>query len=815
MLSPYRVIDITDGGSMLCGQILADLGADVLLVEPPGGRDLRRAGPFARADSDPDESLAFWAMNRNKRSACLDIETDPDRAEFRRLVLGADILLESYPPGYLAERGLGYEDLARERPGLVVVSITPFGQSGPKASWPATDLTVTAASGVLVLTGDEDRAPLQISIPQAFCNASGEAAVGALLALAARERTGRGQHVDVSAQTAMMMTTQSFVLSEAWNDHAPQRVAGGMKLGDIRLRFVYPCKDGFVNVTLLFGKAVGPATGRLFGWMHEEGFVDEATRDKDWARFGGLLMTGAEPVSELARCIEAIERFTLSHTKTELFDEAWRRKALIVPLSDISDLLHSEQLRARDFWVDVHHPELGRTVTYPGPFARLSATPLQYRRRPPLIGEHTAEALAEAPRVRPPADGVEGAAKGDGSGALAGVKVLDFTWVYAGPATTRYLADHGATVVRVESATRVDALRASQPFKDGRFGGERSGNYCNVNVGKLGLSLNMSKPEARAVALKLAKWADVVIENFSPRAMRAWGMDYESLRAIDAGLVMVSTCLNGQTGPQASLAGYGTMGAALSGFGYLTGWRDRAPASPFLAYTDYSAPKFIAATVLAALDHRRRTGQGQHIDCSQAETSIHFLGSAVLDYVINGTIAKADGNANPAYAPSGVYPVEGEDRWVALAAPTEAVWRRFAAAAGRGWESDPRFLTAEARMAHRAELDEAIAAWTVGRTVAELEQTLSAAGVPVHRVSTSADLAIDPQLEARGHWVNVEHELMGTVVVESSRMRLSGTPATAAWAGPVYGQHNVTVLREILGMDDDEISDLAASGALE
>jgi crotonobetainyl-CoA:carnitine CoA-transferase CaiB-like acyl-CoA transferase len=811
MLGSYRVLDLTDEGSLICGQILGDLGADVILVEPPHGATARAIGPFRGDRPDPEGSLYFWTFNRNKRGITLDLAVSEGRDRFRELVKSADVLLESFPPGHFDRLGLGWSALSETNPSLVMVSITPFGQRGPKAGWAATDLTVTAASGVLFMTGDEDRPPVHVSIPQAYLNAGAEAAVGALIALAARERDGLGQHVDVSGQTAMMMATQSMILAHGWNDHGPERVGGGLRLGKVRLRFVYPCRDGYVNVTLLFGAAIGPATRRLFEWIYEEGFCDATTRDKDWIGYGLHLLIGQEPPEELARVIDCVERFTLSHTKAELFDEALRRRVLIVPVSDIADLLRSKQLAARDFWTTIEHA--GEPVTYPGAFAKLSGTPIRYRRRAPLLGEHTSEVLGETrPRPVPRRTALTEDAP---RVALEGLKVLDFTWVYAGPAATRYLADYGATVIRIESTKKIDALRTGGPFKDGHAGIDRSANYLNANVGKYGLALNLSTTEAREVAMRLVQWADVVIENFSPKAMRAWGMDYESLRKVNSGLVMVSTCLNGQSGPHAMLAGYGTMAACLAGFGEMTGWPDRPPAAPFLAYTDYTSPKFIVAALLAAIEHKRRTGQGQHVDVSQAECSIHLLGPAVLDYTVNGRVQTRRGNERAEYAPTGVYPCAGADRWVALAAPTDRAWRALCEAAGQNWEKEDRFATAAARIANREALDAVIGGWTTAFEPGALENLLQGLGTPVHRVATSADVFADPQLEARGHIVRLEDPRLGPVPLETSRMRFSRTPATAAWPGPDVGQHNDYVLRELLGFSDEQITELVIDEALE
>lgn len=861
MLGPYRVLDLTHNGGMFCGQLLADLGADVIAVEPPGGCAARHSGPFrteaaadyaatfrpaawldragprrpeaapaaaaGRAAGGGEDSLSWWAYSRDKRSVVLDLEDAAGREAFRQLVRTADFLLESFAPGYLDGLGLGYAALAALNPRLVLVSITPFGQQGPKARWAASELTVLAASGVLLLTGDEDRPPLRLPGEQAFRHAGAEAAVGALLAHFARERDGVGQRVDVAAQTAAMMATQSAVLQAGWDKRRKtrfHRMGGGVKVGRTKSRFVYPCADGFVSITFSFGPIMGPYTRRLFEWLYEEGVVDAATRDKDWVHYITLLSSRQEPVSELDRCTAAIERFTRTKTKAELFAEGLRRRLLIVPVSTLAEVAGSEQLAARAFWVPVAHPELGRSVPYPGPFARFSATPIQYRRRAPRLGEHTAEVLGALAAGRPPPAPGAGAAPPGGGGPpaarrparrpLEGVKVLDFSWAIATPLGVRYLADHGATVVHVESATHPDTLRTFPPFKDGLPGAERSGLYANVHAGKLGFNLNLGTEAGRAVARRLAQWADVVVESYSPRVMRKLGLHYEALRALKPDLVMLSSCLNGQTGPQAALAGFGTMGAQMAGFGALVGWPDRPPAGPYSAYTDYTSPKLVAVAILAALDHRRRTGAGQYIDFAQAEGAIHYLAPALLNYFVNGIVPERRGNFSAEHAPHGVYPAAGKDRWVAIACGPEAQWRGLCAATGQGWQADPRFASFAARQAHREALDAALAGWTAPREAAVIEQTLQAAGVPVHRVSSSQDAFADPQLHARKHFLVVNHPELGPVPIEATRPRLSRTPGRTTAAGPTFGQHDDVVLRKILGLTDEEIVALIEGGGL-
>ena len=814
MLDAYRVLDLSDEGSLICGQVLGDLGADVILVEPPGGINARKIGPFRGSDHDTNQSLNFWALNRNKRSVTIDLESAAGREALLRLAKTSDILIESFSPGYLEEIGLGYCTLAEANPGLIMISITPFGQQGPKAKWAATDLTATAASGALFITGDDDRAPVHTSVPQAYLHAGIEGAAGALIALTARQRDGLGQHIDVSAQTSMMITTQFNVLATGWNDRSAERLGGGLKVGKIRTRFIYPCKDGHVSITFAFGQVLGPPTRRLFEWIHERGFCDEATRDKDWIGYGGLLVSGEEPLEEYDRCINCVESFTSAHTKAELFEEGMRRRILLVPVSNTADMLSSEQLRSRDYWTAMKHPELGKEVVYPGPFVKFSETPIRYRLRPPLEGEHTGAVLDEA---RLPAPAAHSSARQQSSQgkALEGLKVLDFTWAYAGPSTTKYLADYGATVIRIESSKKLDSYRTVGPFKDGRGGIDRSGGFSNANMGKYSLSLNLKVPEARDIALRLVKWADLLVENFSPKVMRSLGLDYESLRKLNPELIMVSSCLNGQTGPSAMLAGYGTMGAVMSGFGELTGWPDRAPAAPYAAYTDYIAPRFTVAALLSALDHRRRTGHGQYIDLSQAECSIQLLSPAILDYTVNGIVQTRMGNARVDYAPTGVYPCIGHERWIALAAPTDEAWRALCQVSGQRWSEDRRFATNEARLANRDALDAAIDSWTSALERDALEAMLQSAGVPAHRVSDCADILADPQLKAREHIVFLDHPQLGSAPYESSRMRFSRTPAAMKWPGPQIGEHNEFVLREVLGLGSAEIAELAKHGAME
>ena len=400
-------------------------------------------------------------------------------------------------------------------------------------------------------------------------------------------------------------------------------------------------------------------------------------------------------------------------------------------------------------------------------------------------------------------------------GALAGLKVVDLMWVVAGPTATRAMADFGATVVRIESANRIETARGIGPFHNNAQGPDHSALFGNMNVNKLGLSLNLATEEARGVLLDLIDWCDVLCESFSPRAMRAWGMDYETLRERRPDLIMLSTCLFGQEGPLSRVAGFGTMGAAIGGYIALAGQPGGSPIGPYSAYTDYLSPRFSLPTILAALDHRDRTGEGLYIDQAQAESSLHFMSTALLDYTINGRVPELVGNRDLAMSPHGCFRAAGDDNWVAIAVRDNDDWSNLCAAMGRSdLADDARFVDADGRRAHEAEIAEAISAWTADLNALHIEYMLQAFGVPAHAVSSSGAAAADPQLQARNHFLKMEHPEHGETVFEAAKGRMSRTPPSYRSAAPGIGRDNDLVLREILNYDDEQIANLAIADAL-
>jgi crotonobetainyl-CoA:carnitine CoA-transferase CaiB-like acyl-CoA transferase len=814
-LDGYRVLDLTDERGLLAGRILADLGADVVQVEPVGGSTARSRAPHA-----PDGGSYFWdAYAANKRGIALDLGSVEGRRTLRDLAAAADVLIDSGEPPGLDELLAGNER-------LVHVSISAFGRTGPKAGYAASDLVVWAAGGPLDPHRDGDRPPVRISVPQAFLHAGADAAGGALLALLARARTGRGQRVDVSAQASLGIATLGTVLADAVG-HERRPTSGAHEIPtraidqsgsgthtDAGLK-KWPCRDGLVEFHIGIGPAVGAFTAAFFRWMVDEGVPVRRLAELDWRTVPKLIRAGEFTEDDGTFVRTAVAEFLAGRTKAEVLAAARDRKLLCVPINDTDDLRTGEQLAARDYFGLVG--EGARQRLLPLQFARVDGDGPTVRRPAPLLGEHTDEVItgwtAAAPAASP-------ATASSTAPPLAGLKVLDLSWVVAGPVIGRALADFGATVVRVESSTRVETARFMPPFHGGVAHPENSALYGTCNAGKLGVTLDLGSAAGRAVARDLADWADVVVESFSPGLLARWGLDHPTLSADRDDLVMLSTSINGQTGPMAALAGFGNVGAALSGFQAVVGWPDRPPLGPYGPYTDYVGPRFSLAVLLAALDERRRTGRGCYIDVSQVEAGVFFQSAEIADNAATGRVAERIGNADREFAPHGVYPAPadepgGADRFVAVAVTTDEQWRALATAIGRpDLRDDPDLAGAPGRRARAAELDAALTDWTLGRPAADAERELQAVGVPAHVSASSRDFCTDPQLRHRGHLVELAHPLHGTTTVEGPRYLLSETPGRVARAAPTFGQHNRHVLVDLLGYPVERFEELTAAGVL-
>jgi crotonobetainyl-CoA:carnitine CoA-transferase CaiB-like acyl-CoA transferase len=819
-LEGVRVLDLANESAAYCGKLLADMGADVIKVEPPDGVAMRNTAPFyagrearVRDSLRRNRSLFFWHYNTNKRSVTLDFAVERDRQRFVALAASADLIVETFPPGHLDALGLGYEMLAAHNPRLIVVSVTPFGQTGPYRDYRTSDLIAQALGGMVYVNGYPDEAPLQGLGLQAYHSASTFAAIGALLAMLARERTGVGQRVDVSLQACVVASLEHASSSFHRDGTVAGRHGGLHWTRDFR---VGRCRDGYVLHCTL-----GDWTS-LIEWVKADG-VAQDLGDSSFEDFNRRR-------DRCAHLFDVLDGWAKSYTVSCLVEGAQLRRLPAAPVLPPETLPHHAQLNERGFFVPVRHDDLQDTLTYPGAPYMFSRTPWRIRHRPPLIGEHNDALYAELDTSRraqatpgghaTPKNQRACAGEADSAGSghratrgmppLRGVRVIDFTWVVAGPVATRVLADHGAEVIKIERRDATD------------FGSRRGGLTGNLNRGKQSIVINLNSPRGVDLAKQLIARADVVIDNFSTRVMRNWGLDYDGLRQLKPDIVAVSMSGFGHTGPHRDHVSYGPTLQALAGYTLLMGRPGRAPAGWGFSYSDMAAGYSGALAVLLALWHRRRTGEGQHVDLSQFENLCALLGPTLLDILVNrGTARPVDnGSQEMPAGPHGVFrcadlPGDGpaRDRWCAIAVFGDDDWARFCHALGHpGWTRDQRFATASARIENRQALDACVESWTTQRTPEAVMTRLQHSGVAAGVVANAEDLCRrDPQLRARHYWARVTTPEGDTVDLDGLPFTLSDTPGEVCAPGPLLGEQTDAVLQRVLHMSPHVIAELRAA----
>ncbi len=827
-LDGIRVLDLSTRMAEATGKALADLGAEVIKVEPPGGCDARTTPPFA----DDGRSLFWEAWGLGKHSVVCDIDTHEGRTELRALAAGADVLVESFAPGHLGGRGLGPDDLATINPALVYVSVTPFGVGTPDAAAPMTDLTLSAAGGLLAMQGDHDRVPTPVGYPETSFLGAMQAAADAAMALCERDRSGRGQHLDTSIQAAVLWSLMSVTSYAALGQDFPKRgddradVTRPEVVPGVPMPVIEPCADGYVGMTLVLGDQGNRGMKSLMAWVIEEDALDDDLTDVAWDAWLDMLSNQTMHPADAAIAVRDLLAFVGTRTQAEIQSRAVAGKMLVAPCYTAAHLADDPQLAARDYWVEVED------TIHAGPFARLSATPITYRHRAPTLGQHqnllddlptTPHARTEAHAATTPHPGTETHAattphpgtetqaarvSAIPRGALfEGLKVADLSWIAAGPLISKDLANLGATVVRVETEARLDTLRWIPPHLPHSSPMSAGHPMANMNQSKLGLGLNFTVPEAQAVIDRLVSWADVVVENYTPGTAARLGFGYERVQALNPRAVMLSSCMRGQTGPEARHTGFGLHGACLGGFVAITGWPDRNPHAPWGAYTDFISPRYALTALGAALHHRHHTGEGQYIDMSQIEASIHFLAPLVLEYRETGRVRTQPGLGSQRAAPHGVYRTAGIERFCTVAVETDEQWEALCSVV-------PELRRLDDRWTQSATADEVLAAWFASRDGFEAARELRAAGVPSYMALRAGDFCTDPNLVAREFFIELDHTAIGPMIFDGPVTLFSATPARPRRAGPLVGEHTHQVMSEILGFSNEEITALAATGAL-
>jgi crotonobetainyl-CoA:carnitine CoA-transferase CaiB-like acyl-CoA transferase len=785
-LAGLRVLDLTGRMGGYCGLLLANLGAEVILIESPEGDSMRREGPFRDDEPDPEKSLSFAAYHTNKNGIVLDLETGNGQETLQMLARGADVLLEDKPVRFLDRQHLGFSALRELNPKLILTSITGFGQSGPYRDFKAPSIVAFAMGGLMSVCGHPGRAPLMGPCDVAYHLASVHAAFGTLVALFNRRESGRGEHVEVSLQEVLAadpflrLITRYSVTGEitARTGHSQSTTVAE----------TYQCRDGYARI-----------------------FVNQADH---WRRFlewlgrpPELLDPKYEAVQNRFPLRQTIDRLvearTLNYETQKFFEEFQGQRLAAAPINPPSAFLADTQTQERKYLTTVEHPRLG-SHQFPGDPYKFSESPWRIDRGAPLFREHQDRVPGDWSRPSAWLESEKGRAASTSSRRLfEAVRVISFPTGVVGPALAGLLAEHGAEVIAIEAGRAPRSPQRGQKFQ--------IASDLESNRDRKRIAVDMKHPEGVRLVKQLIAKSDVVVENFSARVMASWGLDYSRMREVRPDIIMASLQAFGQTGPRRDYVSFGPILMSYSGMAYL--WRDpeieRPGAACQTAFPDYVAPSYGALAILAALHYRTRTGKGQYIDISQAESAASMLGAAYLEYFVNGREPEPQGNFSATAAPHGVYRCKGDDRWCVIAVQTEEEWTRFCELADhREWLTDHRFADLPARIVYRQELDYWIEHWTSNYTPHQVMIMLQREGIAAAVVQNAEDLYRDPHLRERGFAREVFHPQVGwlTRVGPSVRMTEAGfVPGGKAHAA---GQDNEAVLGELLGMSSAEIRDL-------
>ena len=776
-LTGLRVLDASDESGRPAGRLLAEMGADVVRVR----RGVSGA-PLPGAAGERGGVLDWWYDGGTRRLP-LDLDDARGRAAFADLAARCDVLLETERPGRLASLGLGHDVLSAANPRLVHVSLTPFGATGPRAHWQASDLVAGALGGVLAVTGTPDE-PLNGWGRQSFNIGGFYGAIAALVGLRIARTEARAVHVDLSLQQCVTSCTEQVLMYWFFPQVFPERIAKRQgALHWTRVYDVVPCAAGHAMVT------PAPHAGRLFKWMAEDGLLGSLAENPP--------KTAMELLARNEEIMSAIRAWAATKPAQDVFEGGQRRRLPYGNVQGVREAAAGPQLTARGFLRPVEVD--GARVHVPGPPFRLLDAPAAPAAPP------TDEVAADAVRAAWPPRTRGGAASASGEPSsssarkpLAGVRVVDFSWVLAGPKTTRVLGDLGADVVKLQTEIRSQGTGHNDfPF------------FAMWNRSKRSATLDMKHPRALEIVRRLVEQADVVVENFAPGVLERWGIGYDTLRSWNERIVCLALSGCGQDGPWRDHVTFAPTIHALCGLTALTNPPGRRDVGHGISISDHVSGLAGALAVLAALDARERTGRGQMIDLSQLELGAYLVGPALVEVGSGGREATAQGNRDGLddIVPNEVYRC-ADGGWLAVSARDDADWRRLCDALGGDVLAPAlRALDVVARRACRAEIDAALGAWASARDADTAMHLLQEAGVPAGKVQDARDLVEgDPQLAARGAFVTVPHATLGEQSLDRFPGTFSGVELDPYRASPAFGEHTFEVYGELLGMSEEEIA---------
>lgn len=809
-LGHLRVLDLTSSEGAYCGKLLADLGATVVKIEPPGGDPARRAIPRV-GTAEGDCSLRFLYTNANKHGLVLDLEQAAAQQQFRDLVRCADLVLESFAPGRLDSLGLDYAALAALQPGLVLTSITGFGRTGPRRAWRSNDLVASALGGAMISIGDPADPPVRMAGHQADVITSTLAAASSLVALRHRDRTGRGQHVDVSSLETIAAITHIAGVGKWLEDGIiPKRVGTGL-VASVPSG-AYACKDGLVYLMV----------NRPAHWQALAEWIHEVTGNEEV-----LLPDFRGPSSNRLPFRELLDVFIGDLTATLTVDEAYhegqRRHIAFTPVQTAERLARDPHLAARGFFTDLElAPD--RHIAVPGAPYRPTRTPWQSNGRAP----RASDALPAAFSARDPGAAVAdptprpgpfACAGAEGEGALAGLRVVEFGAGLAAPWIGRILAWAGAEVIKVESHAHPDVPRLFVPPRAPEQGTQPQCSpwFTDWSAGKRFVALDLRKEEGAELCRQLIDRSDAVIANYSTGVLDKLGLGYERLAARNPRLVMLESTGYGESGPFSRYVTWGPNIEALSGLCSLSGFPERDCTISHFAYPDPLSALHGLVVLLAALAHRDRDGRGQAIRLSQLETTVASIGELMTEYAATGVEPPRLGNGERGRAPWGCYPCAGDDRWCVICVEDDRDWQALRRVMGDPeWARDERLATTDGRVARADAIDERLAEWTRTRVDHEVMRTCQEAGLAAGVVQDTEDMfRRDPQLAARAFFEEIPHFKRGRVSASGIPLGLTATPGRTPHAGSAVGQDNAYVFREVLGLDESEYARHLEIGAIE
>jgi crotonobetainyl-CoA:carnitine CoA-transferase CaiB-like acyl-CoA transferase len=775
LLHDLKVLDLSEGiAGPFCAKLLADLGAETVKIERPDTGDISRSfGPFPGTAPDIEQSAAFFYLNTGKKSVQLDLNDAASRPTLEALVQSHDVIVGCER---LTAAGIGDAEIRAWNPNAVFTSVTGFGADGPYADFQNSHLIACAMGGWSQLCGVPEREPLQVGGAISETLAGAYAAAASLLAVSGRARHGGGDFVDVSVQQAVLCGAQiPSLLYESRGIVAERYSSVGSGAG---AGYMLPTRDGHIGLNAL----TLPQWRMLCAFLGREDIaLDDRYQGISWAQ-------PDERLEEIRGIfLEALE----GRSAADLFHEAQARRVPFGLVPGLEALFELVPHREREFFQELEHPVCGR-VKVPGVPFKSQLGDLQIS-RPPLLGEHTEAVLEklDEPTVR---DAGEPVRSEPNPLPLSGLRVLDLSMFFAGPSLAQILADAGADVIKVESIQRIDGWRGSGAQTQGDAPSWESSPYFNwINRNKRDVTLNLTDPRGVAVVKTLVRKADIVIENYTPRVMAGFGLDYDQLRANNPELIMISLSGFGAEGSWRDYVAFGMSTEQMSGVAHLTGYEGDGPLYTGMTGGDLFSGVLGAVDVLAALLHRDRTGQGQHLDFSQIEACNAYVGDAMTGFSLAGVDPGRRGNSHPGYALQGTFPCQNNG-WIAISCKTDDQLNLLCSEAG----IDPQ----------QADLHAALGRWTIGQDKITLMQDLQRIGVPAGAVLNGPDLLKDPHLTDRDAFVAQDRPGVGVLHYPAQPYRLTHTCSPPQIRAPLLGEHIEEVLADEAGLSSDEIAEL-------